>query len=110
MLEALLEKNLIPDPAVRAGIRHLLKCRLREEGEGGLEVAHDRFMGFLETLRQSPVAINTLDANEQHYELPPAFFQCVLGRHLKYSSGYWAPGSRSLDEAETAMLLSLIHI
>ena len=104
MLEAVLEKNLIPDPAVRAGIRHLLKRRLREEGEGGLELAHDRFMGFLETLRRSPIAIHTMDANAQHYELPPAFFQHVLGRHLKYSSGYWSPGNGSLDEAEAAML------
>lgn len=49
----MLENNLIPDVAVRA--------------------SHNRFMGFLETLRENPVAIHTVDANEQHYELPPAF-------------------------------------
>jgi cyclopropane-fatty-acyl-phospholipid synthase len=61
-------------------------------------------MGFLETLRRSPIAIHTADANDQHYELPPAFFQEVLGRHLKYSSAYWPPDAGSLDEAEAAML------
>ena len=66
MLEAALEKNLIPDAALRAGIRRLLKQRLRAEGAGGLEVAQARFMDFLGALRQSPIAIHTVDANEQH--------------------------------------------
>jgi len=104
MLEAALEKNLIPDAALRAGIRRLLKQRLRAEGAGGLEVAQARFMDFLGALRQSPIAIHTVDANEQHYELPPAFFELVLGRRLKYSSGLWPPGAASLDQAEEAML------
>ena len=47
MLEAVLEKNLLPDRALRLGIRRLLRQRLREEGEGGLEASHDRFMRFL---------------------------------------------------------------
>ena len=37
MLEAALKQNLLPDAALRAGIRHLLKQRLRAQGEGGLE-------------------------------------------------------------------------
>jgi len=104
MLEAVLEKNLLPDRALRLGIRRLLRQRLREEGEGGLEASHDRFMRFLETLKASPVAINTADANDQHYELPPAFFRLVLGRNLKYSSCFWPEGTRTLDQAEEAML------
>jgi hypothetical protein len=32
-------------------------------------------------------AINSGDPNLQHYDLPCAFFELVLGRHLKYSSG-----------------------
>ena len=43
-------------------------------------------------------------ANEQHYEVPPAFFENVLGKHLKYSSGYWPDGVNSLDESEESML------
>ncbi len=104
MLDAVLEMNLIPDAVVRAGIRRLLRRRLEAEGAGGLEGSQGRFMEFLGTLRESPVAIHTADANEQHYELPPAFFELVLGRHLKYSSGLWLPGAVSLDEAEAAML------
>jgi len=104
MLETVLERNLLPDRALRLGIRRLLRQRLREEGAGGLEASQGRFMRFLETLKASPVAINTADANDQHYELPPAFFRLVLGRNLKYSSCLWPEGTRTLDQAEAAML------
>ena len=43
-------------------------------------------------------------ANEQHYELPPAFFGAVLGRHRKYSSCWWPEGVTDLDGAEAAAL------
>ena len=102
MLETVLERNLLPDRALRLGIRRLLRQRLREEGAGGLEASQGRFMRFLETLKASPVAINTADANDQHYELPPAFFRLVLGRNLKYSSCLWPEGTRTLDQAEAA--------
>ena len=104
MLAAALERNLLPDAAVRAGIRHLLRERLRSEAAGGLEAAQARTMAFLEEMKASPIALNTAAANDQHYELPPEFFRLVLGRHLKYSSGLWAPGAASLDDAEEAML------
>ncbi|HEV2275177.1 MAG TPA: cyclopropane-fatty-acyl-phospholipid synthase family protein, partial [Acidobacteriaceae bacterium] len=42
--------------------------------------------------------------NEQHYEVPPRFFELVLGKRLKYSSGFWEDGCRTLDQAEEAML------
>ncbi|KAL2631492.1 hypothetical protein R1flu_016178 [Riccia fluitans] len=31
-----------------------------------------------------PIAVNTEDANMQHYEVPSEFFKLVLGKHLKY--------------------------
>ena len=43
---------------------------------------------------QSPVAIETAAANEQHYEVPTEFYQRVLGPHLKYSSGYLSASER----------------
>lgn len=35
---------------------------------------------------------------------PPAFFETVLGPHLKYSGAWWPEGVRTLAEAEEAML------
>jgi cyclopropane-fatty-acyl-phospholipid synthase len=104
MIDALLERNLIPDFLIRFRIRQLLKDRLREESEGGTEAAHERFRKLLAAWRQGPIAVNTADANEQHYEVPPRFFECVLGKRLKYSSALFPKGSESLDEAEEKML------
>src|SRR5262249_32108595 len=55
-------------------------------------------------LKASPIAINTADANSQHYEVPTGFYQLCLGKHLKYSAAYWPDGCESLDTAEEAML------
>ena len=100
----LLERDLLPDSVIRTGIRRLLEARLREEDKGDPQVQQAHLMRFVEELRRSPVAIATREANEQHYELPSAFFGLVLGRHLKYSSCYFKPGVTALDEAEAEML------
>jgi len=101
-----MERGWLPDPLIRFGIRRLLKERLAALERGG-----DREQqGVLSALQQSPVAVHTEAANEQHYELPPAFFQRVLGPHQKYSSCYWPVGVETLGLAEEAMLrLSCEH-
>jgi cyclopropane-fatty-acyl-phospholipid synthase len=100
----LLERNLLPDFLVRFGIRRLLKARLAEECQGSLEAQQRHLMKLIARLRRSPIAINTSEANLQHYELPCAFFELVLGRQLKYSSGYYRDVAETLDEAEENML------
>ncbi len=100
----LLERDLLPDAVIRFGIRRLLAGRLRDERKGDAEAQQAHLMHLVEQLRGSPVAIATRAANEQHYEVPTAFFEQVLGRHLKYSSCYYGAGVTSLDEAEAAML------
>jgi cyclopropane-fatty-acyl-phospholipid synthase len=100
----LLERGLLPDSLVRFGIRRLLKARLVEEDRGGPESQQRHLMKLITRLKQSPIAIHTVDANQQHYELPCGFFEHVLGRHLKYSSCYFRNAGDTLDEAEAAML------
>lgn len=102
--EGLLEKDLAPLPLLRWGIRRRLATRLRREYAGTLAERQQRLMDLVRQLRQSPVAVHTDLANEQHYEVPAAFFAQVLGRHAKYSSGYWPSGVADLDAAEEAML------
>ena len=92
----LAERKLLPDALVRIGIRRLLRKRLRESSEQS-----ERFRAGIAA---APIAANTDRANEQHYELPPRFFELVLGPRLKYSSAYYdGPGS-TLAEAEERML------
>jgi cyclopropane-fatty-acyl-phospholipid synthase len=100
----LLERGLLPDFLIRFGIRRLLRERLREEHKESLEAQQQHLMKLIARLRQSPIAINTVEANQQHYELPCGFFELVLGRHLKYSSGYYRGAADSLDDAEANML------
>jgi len=100
----ILDRGLVPDPLIRWGIRRRLRSRLDLSREGSLEERQERFRALLANLRESPIAIHTDAANEQHYELPPAFFRYVLGRNLKYSSGYWDGTTSDLNAAEEAML------
>lgn len=100
----LCERGVIPDPLTRYGIRQLCKKRLQEESRERLGEADHRFRDLLNQLRESPIAIETEAANEQHYEVPTAFFQLCLGKRLKYSSCYYPRGDETLDQAEEAML------
>ncbi len=100
----LVERGLVPDAVLRLAIRRLLARRLREEEAGNPQAVRQRADAFVAEMRRSPVAIATADANSQHYEVPPAFFELVLGRNLKYSSCLWEPGTTTLDAAENAML------
>jgi cyclopropane-fatty-acyl-phospholipid synthase len=103
-MDRLLDKGLIPDGLIRIGIRRLLKQRLRDESAGGPEAAWERQRALWKRLDGGPIAEQVQAANEQHYEVPPAFFERVLGPHLKYSCGLWEDGTTELGEAEAAML------
>jgi cyclopropane-fatty-acyl-phospholipid synthase len=94
---ALAERGFVPEPLLRWGIRRLLAQRLREEA--------GRNPGAIDgALSQGPVALVPEAANRQHYEVPPAFFELVLGTRLKYSAAYWPDGTETLDQAEEQML------
>jgi cyclopropane-fatty-acyl-phospholipid synthase len=102
--EAILDRGLIPDAVMRAGIRLRLRERIRFEERGGVDAVSERFRAMVADLAKAPVAIHTREANEQHYELPPEFFRLCLGPRLKYSCAYWPEGVSTLAEAEEAML------
>jgi len=96
----LVESGLVPDQAIRAAIRALSKKRLIQEGRYDPEQGAQRYMDVLNMLKHSEIAIETDKANEQHYELPTAFFQAVLGKRLKYSACFFPHEHTTLDEAE----------
>lgn len=100
----LTEQGLVPDAIIRRGIRHLLKQRLAEISAVDAQTMALRFNDFVSHMQAAPVALVPEKANEQHYELPPEFFQDVLGPALKYSCAYWADGERHLAGAERAAL------
>jgi cyclopropane-fatty-acyl-phospholipid synthase len=103
-LDRLLEKNLVPDWVIRIGIRRLLRERLREENQGSAEAQQAHLLKLVAELKQSPIAVETRAANEQHYEVPTRFYQLCLGARLKYSGAFWPNGVTTLDAAEETML------
>ncbi|PJZ70795.1 SAM-dependent methyltransferase [Leptospira perolatii] len=104
LLYTLLEKDIFPDEWIRWKIRSLLKMRLRHENKGSLEENQKHLIEYIRFLKNSPIATHTIDANEQHYEVPAEFFQLVMGKYMKYSSGYWPDPKIGLDESERLML------
>lgn len=100
----LLVQDRLPDWVIRMGIRRLLRQRLREEDQGDPARQQQYLNDLIAHLKSGPIAINTLEANQQHYELPSEFFALVMGKHLKYSCCYFNPGTSSLDRAEADML------
>lgn len=100
----LAESGVLPDAALRYGIRRLCAQRLRDERGNDADANGERQRAFIDSLRASAIAIETDAANRQHYELPPQFFTLCLGRRLKYSSCYWDASTPNLDAAEERML------
>jgi len=101
---ALAELGYLPDRIIRAGIRRLNVTRLEEIRASDIESAAAQLDDFVARMRTSPIALVPEIANEQHYEVPAAFFERVLGPRRKYSCCYWPDESGSLDAAEDEAL------
>jgi len=96
--QGILDRGLVPDGLIRHAIRR--RCAERLQRERG-RFDREAFVAELKTL---PIALHTDLANEQHYEVPPAFFDLVLGPRRKYSCAYYPAGVTGLAAAEEAML------
>jgi cyclopropane-fatty-acyl-phospholipid synthase len=97
LVERVIDSGLAPEPVLRAAIRAVCALRLRQERRRD-------HAAFVASLRDADIAVATGAANTQHYEVPAAFFQRVLGPHLKYSCCHWPAGIASLGDAEASML------
>ena len=89
-----------PDFVTRPAIDSLVtEARKRLDRDG----PHDE-AAFAREMAQRAIAEHTDAANQQHYELPPEFFQLCLGKRLKYSCCLYPTGRETLDQAEEAAL------
>lgn len=103
MLDSMVSRGLVPDFIIRTGIRKLLKDRIKEITPTPPHSVEEAKKRFVEMMKSSPLAVQTRDANEQHYEVPTEFYLYALGRNLKYSCAYFEEGD-SLEAAEVKML------
>ena len=99
----LTELGIVPEAVLRVAIKKIIRQRLSEIPINAKERESEKTR-FIEELRSSPIALSTNQANEQHYEVPPSFFQEIMGSYLKYSCGWFDENTTSLDAAEENML------
>jgi cyclopropane-fatty-acyl-phospholipid synthase len=89
-----------PDAVTRATIDWLVGRTRRQLAR----VPRDADEAFAAAMTSYPIAVNTADANAQHYEIPQDFFALVLGPQRKYSSCLYDEGITTLAAAEERAL------
>jgi len=95
------ERMPLPDGVMRAGIAALVERTARRLGSAPEGTEH----AFAAAMRSHAIALFPRDANAQHYEVPPRFFEHVLGPRMKYSCCLYATAGTTLAQAEEAALL-----
>ena len=98
------ERGFIPDFIIRAGIRNLCRKRLQQCRTDDCEANAELVEKYMRSVDDSPLAVLTDKANEQHYEVPAAFYLKVLGKNLKYSSCFFEDLVSDLSTAENRAL------
>ena len=107
MMERLIdwmEQGWVADVLLRAGIRQLLRKRLRNVDQGSCDRNQARLENLIAEFSEAPIALVPEKANEQHYEVPPELFRLMLGPRRKYSSCFWPEGTDTLATAEDVAL------
>ena len=99
----LAERGWIPDFLLRIAVKFISKARIKKSS------SFSEKLDVISSLRDGPIAELTPFANKQHYEVPPAFFEKVLGSKLKYSCSLFGDNQKSLNDAETEMLKTYIE-
>ena len=69
------EFGLFPDFIVRYGIRLLLRKRLHQIHSFNCEYAGEIQANMVSKMLNSPIAVNSNSAIEQHYEVSDGFYQ-----------------------------------
>ena len=100
----LAEAGKLPDVLVRKGIRQLVATRLADINANDCETGMASLSTFVTNMRGAAIAPVPELANAQHYEVPAEFFHLSLGAQRKYSSCFWMPETKDLDEAEILAL------
>jgi cyclopropane-fatty-acyl-phospholipid synthase len=100
----LAELRVLPDWAIRWGIRQLLARRVRAQRLLSANQLRAAKAAFIHDIRRGPLAEATGAANEQHYEVPATFFRLMLGPRLKYSCCWFEAEQSHLAVAEESML------
>jgi cyclopropane-fatty-acyl-phospholipid synthase len=94
------ERTPLPDPVLKLGVEALVAGARRRLRALPADIEAD----FARDMAGHPVAEHADAANDQHYELPAAFFALALGPRRKYSSCLYGDGAETLAAAEDRAL------
>ncbi len=99
------ERIGLPDPVMKLGMDLLIeRTRRRLSASPGTAEA-----AFVDRMTTAAIAEHAAVANQQHYELPPAFFELVLGPRRKYSCCLYQVGDSLAMAEERALLETASH-
>ena len=102
--ERLIDYGYLPDFALRVFVRVGLNKFTNRASRLSAQELKELHGVFQRTCIDSPIAVHTMEANDQHYELPVGFFEKVLSSSMKYSGSLWGEEVEDLTEAEKATL------
>jgi cyclopropane-fatty-acyl-phospholipid synthase len=94
------ERVPLPDLVIRAAIQRLCSRTATRLARGNAESD----ASFADDMAARAIAEHPDAANDQHYEVPAAFFARVLGPNRKYSSCFYNDPESTLQEAEEEAL------
>ena len=89
-----------PDSISAAVIARLVERTRRELAQA----SNNSDARFSREIAALPIAINTAEANTQHYEIPARFFEMILGPQRKYSCCFYGENGDTLGQAEERAL------
>ncbi len=98
------ERLPIPDAVLRRAIAGLVSRADEIDPDPALAARR-----FADAMAGRPIAQSVEAANAQHYEVPAAFFEGVLGPRLKYSSCLYEPGDDLAAAEERALARTCAH-
>lgn len=93
------ESFVWPDKISSFVINRLVEHTRRKLKSSGYDDAN-----FVKATGSMAIALNSAEANVQHYELPAKFFELILGPQRKYSCCFYEDRHKTLAEAEECSL------
>jgi len=98
--EYFIDRNLLPRFVVRMAVKFMLGRYADRVNRFTSDEIANLQSDFRSECSSGSFAINTQDANLQHYEVPVWFFKSLLGINMKYSGSFWDSDTRDIDSAD----------
>ena len=107
--EAIIDRGLVPESVLRLFVR----LGLKKYESRVLELSEDELCQVRESFKlsssNSEIAINTEEANGQHYEMSSSVYEYFLGPSMKYSGSEWPSDSYDLTKADLQTIRDYIN-